>query len=77
MSTVLEAAGLAVIAVGVTAGVWVLTSLGWALIAGGVVGGSVLVFLGFALSLPEPLKPKRITIHTSDGALTNGQVEQI
>lgn len=44
-STVLELAGLACIA----AGVWLLSGVGWALLAAGV----MLLFVGFAQSMPR------------------------
>jgi hypothetical protein len=54
LSTVLEALGLMVVTVGVTAGVWLVLGLGFACMAAGVVGGASLLFVGVALSAPEP-----------------------
>ncbi len=53
LSTLLEAFGLALLAAGVTAGVFVLAGIGWALLTFGIVGGSALIFVGFALSVSE------------------------
>jgi hypothetical protein len=54
LSTVLEALGLAVVTVGVTAGVWLVSGLGFACLAAGLVGGGSLLFVGVALSAPDP-----------------------
>ena len=72
LSTAFEAGGLAVITAGLTAGVLVLAGVGWALLALGVVGGGSLLFVGVALSAPEPTKRVRVRV----GPLTNDDVEQ-
>lgn len=59
LSTVLEALGLAVVTVGVTAGVWLLGGLGFACVAAGLVGGGSLLFVGVALSVPDPSSLRR------------------
>lgn len=56
LSTVLEVVGLAVVTVGVTAGVWLVCGLGFACVSAGVVGGGSLLFVGVALSVPSPAR---------------------
>lgn len=58
LSTVLEAVGLVVVTVGVTAGVWLTAGIGFACLAAGLVGGSSLLFVGVALSVPDAAKQR-------------------
>jgi hypothetical protein len=51
LSTALEATGLAVITAGTTAGAYALAGLGVALLVFGVVGGVVLVLVGYLLAV--------------------------
>lgn len=61
LSTCLEAAGLALITAGTTAGTLVLLGLGAALLVFGLVGGMALAFVGYALGQPD-VPPRRVRV---------------